>query len=297
MHRDQLTVSLEAVRTLISSQFPEWADEPITPVAGSGTVNAIFRIGACFGARFPLRAGDPGEVEVWLRAEADATAELARVAPVPVPSVVAIGAPGAGYPLPWSVQTWLSGEVATPSGLAASDHFARDLAALLRALRTAPTEGRRFSSGGRGGDLTGQDEWMEICFRESQALLDVGRIRSLWARLRTLPSAGADVMSHGDLIPANLLVDGARLVGLLDGGGFAPADPALDLVAGWHLLDADARAIFRAALGCDALEWGRGAAWALAQAMGLVWYYRETNPTMAELGRSTLTRLLAAPEL
>jgi hypothetical protein len=31
--------------------------------------------------------------------------------------------------------------------------------------------------------------------------------------------------------------------------------------------------------------------------MGLVWYYRESNPTMAGLGRSTLARLLAAPEL
>ena len=38
-------------------------------------------------------------------------------------------------------------------------------------------------------------------------------------------------MSHGDLIPGNVLVNDGRLVGILDCGGFGPADPALDLVA------------------------------------------------------------------
>lgn len=100
-------------------------------------------------------------------------------------------------------------------------------------------------------------------------------------------------MSHRDLIPANLIVRGDRLVGVLDTGAFGPADPALDLVAGWHLLDRDAREVFRMALQPDDLEWTRGAAWALEQAMGLVWYYRSSNPVMSDLGRSTISRLLA----
>ena len=90
----------------------------------------------------------------------------------------------------------------------------------------------------------------------------------------------------------NLLVRGERLVGVLDGGGFGPADPALDLVAGWHLLDRERRAVFRDAVGSDELEWQRGAAWAFEQAIGLVWYYRESNPTMSALGDSTIARLL-----
>ena len=44
----------------------------------------------------------------------------------------------------------------------------------------------------------------------------------------------------------------------------------------------------------DDLEWERGKAWAFQQAMGLVWYYHQTNPTMAALGRRTLTRLRSA---
>ncbi|WFR84638.1 hypothetical protein [Arthrobacter sp. Y-9] len=45
-------------------------------------------------------------------------------------------------------------------------------------------------------------------------------------------------------------------------------------------------------MGVGAEEWERGAGWAFQQAMGLVWYYRESNPDMSELGRSTLDRLL-----
>ena len=34
---------------------------------------------------------------------------------------------------------------------------------------------------------------------------------------------------------------------------------------------------------------------ALAQAMGQVWYYHRTNPTMAAFGRTTLQRLIDDP--
>ena len=80
---------------------------------------------------------------------------------------------------------------------------------------------------------------------------------------------------------------------VLDVGGPAAADPALDLVAAWHLLDDGPRRLLRDDLGRDDLEWERGKAWAFEQAMGLVWYYAETNPTMSRTGRRTLDRLLA----
>jgi aminoglycoside phosphotransferase (APT) family kinase protein len=92
-------------------------------------------------------------------------------------------------------------------------------------------------------------------------------------------------------------VRGAHLVAVLDAGRFGPADPALDLVAVWHLLDRDRRKILRAQLGCGPVEWQRGAAWAFQQAIGLVWYYERTNPAMSALGRSTLSRLMGDPEL
>ncbi|MGI5130373.1 aminoglycoside phosphotransferase family protein [Pseudonocardia sp. CA-107938] len=291
MHVDQITITVEDARRLVDEQFPQWRGLPLRAVASAGTVNAIIRIGDGLTARFPLRGRDPVRVRAELEAEAAAARELAACSPVPTPRPVAIGEPGEGYPLPWSVQTWVPGRVATPHEPAGSTAFARDLAAFISALRAVDTRGRRFAGTGRGGDLRDHDDWMQTCLRESEGLLDVPRLRALWAELRDLPPAGPDVMSHHDLIPGNVLVRDGRLAGVLDGGGFGPADPALDLVAAWHLLDDAPRAELRRLLGCDDVEWARGRAWAFHQAMGLVWYYAETNPPMSALGRSTLDRL------
>jgi hypothetical protein len=51
----------------------------------------------------------------------------------------------------------------------------------------------------------------------------------------------------------------------------------------------------RAAIGADDIEWGRGAAWAFVQAMGLVWYYQRTNPGMSALGRRMHERVTSDP--
>ncbi len=98
-----------------------------------------------------------------------------------------------------------------------------------------------------------------------------------------------------DLIPGNVLVDGRRLAGVIDVGGLGPADPALDLVAAWHLLDVGPRQALRADLGSGDLEWARGAAWALQQALGAGWYYVDSNPAMSSMGLRTLERLVAHP--
>ena len=113
--------------------------------------------------------------------------------------------------------------------------------------------------------------------------------------MRELPRGpGGDVMNHGDLIPGNVLVSSRRLAGVLDVGGLGPADPALDLVAAWHLLQVGPRQVFRDDLGCSDLEWQRGRAWAFEQAMDAVWYYAKTNPAMSQMGRRTLERIQAA---
>lgn len=294
MHPDEIAVSADVARGLIGAQFPQWADLPVRQVPSAGTVNAIFRVGDTLAARFPLRDRDPGVVRATLQREAAAAARLAEHSPVPVPRPVAIGEPGHGYPLPWTVQTWLSGTTATHEDPGGSAAFAQDLAGFIAALRAVDTLGATFQGRGRGGDLRAHDEWMEECFDRSERLLDVPRLRRVWDELRDLPRdpAAPDVMAHGDLIPGNVLVAGGRLAGILDTGGFGPADPALDLVAAWHLLLDEPRRVLRDRLGSGDLEWERGKAWAFEQAMGLPWYYADSNPQMSRLGRRTLDRIL-----
>jgi aminoglycoside phosphotransferase (APT) family kinase protein len=293
MHADQLTVGINTVRELISNQFPEWTGLPITEVASQGTVNALFRIGDQLAARFPLRPAGVDETRRWLESEAEAARELLGRTPFPTPEPVAVGDPGAGFPLPWSVQTWLPGTTATEVDPGESVAFAADLATFIQGVRSIDTRGRRFARLGRGGDLRAHDAWMQTCFQHSENLLDVPRLRRMWAASRELPRVAADVMTHGDLIPGNVLIAKGRLAGVIDVGGLGPADPALDLVGAWHLLKTKPRHVLRERLDCDDLEWQRGKAWAFEQAMGVIWYYVDSNPAMSQMGRRTLDRIMA----
>jgi aminoglycoside phosphotransferase (APT) family kinase protein len=293
MHTGQLSLSCETVRRLVDDQFPQWRTLTVRRVASQGTVNAIFRIGDRFAARFPLEPADPASARCRLESEAEAARELLGRTRFPTPEPVALGGPGPGYPLPWSVQTWLPGVVAADEDPGGSVAFAHDLAEFITDVRAIHPRGRTFRGSGRGGDLQAHDEWVETCFARSEQILDVASLRRMWQALRSLPRGGApDVMTHGDLIPGNALVFNGRLAGILDVGGLGPADPALDLVGAWHLLDAEPRRALREALGCEDLEWERGKAWAFEQAMGAVWYYADSNPAMSAMGRRTIHRIM-----
>lgn len=295
MHSDQITVSVETAARLIAAQFPEWTELPLVPVLPGGTVNTVFRLGEQFLVRFPLRLEEPEVVGRRLKAEAAAAHELFGHTRFATPEPVAIGEPGQGYPMPWAVQTWLPGTPADRLDPGESVGFGLDLADFVRGVRAMDTGGRVFQGTGRGGRISDHDAWVHTCLEHSEGLLDVPLLRGLWEGMRELPRTGdPDLMSHGDLIPGNLLVRDGRLAGVLDVGGLGPADPALDLVCAWHLLEEGPRHAFRKALGSDTPEWERGRAWAFEQALGLVWYYEHSNPTMSRIGRRTLRRITEA---
>lgn len=296
MHAGELPIDATVARDLIGAQFPQWRGLDVRRVTSSGTVNAIFRLGDRLAARFPLRGADPAAIRRELESEAAATRELAAATRFPVPAFVAQGEPGPGYPLPWSVRAWLpgrTGEEDAPSGETA---FASDLAEFITAVRAIGTRGRMFAGRGRGGGLKDHDEWMRTCLRESEGLLDVRRMTRMWTTFRELPREAPDVMSHGDLTPGNVLTAQGHLTGVLDVGSHGAADPALDLISAWNLLEAAPRQALRTALRCTNLEWERSKAWAFEQAMGLVWYYADSNPVMSQLGRTTLDRIMSASE-
>ncbi|WP_179756733.1 aminoglycoside phosphotransferase family protein [Kineococcus aurantiacus] len=291
MHADQVDVDAALVRDLVAAQFPRWADLPVTDLPSAATVNAVFRLGEELVVRLPLRA----EAARQVPAEHAAARELLGRTRFPTPQVVAAGEPGAGYPFAWTVARWIAGTPADEVDTTALDGLALDVAEFVRGVRDLPLHDRRFSGTGRGGDLHAHDAWVGECLDRSAGLLDVGALRALWARYRVLPHVSADVVTHGDLVPGNLLVADGRLAGVLDVGGLGPADPALDLIAGWHLFDGPARERFRTACAVEDLDWVRGQAWAFQQSVGLVQYYERTNPRMSSLGRRTLERVLADP--
>ncbi len=145
MHADELPVSAGLVTELIDAQFPRWRGLPVSRVDSPGTVNAIFRVGDRLAARLPLRGGDPAAARRALESEAAAARELAGATRFPVPEQVALGEPGPGYPLPWSVQRWLPGRTGDEDDPAGSVPFARDLAEFIAGVRAIDPRGRKFS--------------------------------------------------------------------------------------------------------------------------------------------------------
>jgi Phosphotransferase enzyme family len=167
-----------AVRALVAEQFPQWQQLHIQAVPSPGTVNAIFRIGERFVARFPLQPDDGAAVGERLQREAAAAEELTGQTPFATPRPIAIGEPGIGYPLPWSMYTWLPGEPTTAEGSSESDSFATDLSEFIAAVRTIDTRGRIHDGNGRGGELFFHDDWMQECLTHCEGLLDVATLRA-----------------------------------------------------------------------------------------------------------------------
>lgn len=294
MHSGQLEPTAELVAELVGDQFPQWAQLPVRQMSSDGTVNAIFRVGDDLVARLRLQAADPDAARDELRGEATAAGELAKVSPVPTPEPVALGEPGAGYPMPWAVYRWLDGIPASHVDLADSDHWAEDLAGFVLALRRHPNPGLTFSGDNRGGHLRDHDGQVRSWIADGAHLMDTRSLTELWESLIDTPRDQPDGWTHGDLMPGNLLVEDGRLVGVIDVGGFQVADPALDLQPAWNLFSATARSVFRHAIEPTENEWRRGMGWAFAQAIGCLAYYEKTNPVMSRTAHLALTRLLTA---
>ncbi|WP_448319588.1 aminoglycoside phosphotransferase family protein [Streptomyces sp. CO7] len=292
MHPGQLLVTEEQMAALVAAQFPRWRELPVRACPSDGTENALFRIGDDLVARLPLLGDDADAKRQEIRREIDAARRIEGATRVPTPRFAALGGPGPHYPLPWSVYHWIPGTTATAADVHDSTAFAEDLAHFVLQVRALDTEGRTFRGRGRGGVLTAHDDYVAQGLQRSRELIDTHALARLWERLRGTPRTEPDTWTHGDLMPGNLLTDGGRLAGVIDVGQAGVADPALDLQPAWNHLGPTAREAFRLALGADDAAWDRGKGWAFAQAIGCLWYYRETNPVMSDLARSTLLALL-----
>ncbi|MFF4880615.1 aminoglycoside phosphotransferase family protein [Micromonospora sp. NPDC000668] len=293
MHADQVDVTADVVAALVAEQFPEWRALPVRPLPTTGTVNALFRLGAEIVLRFPLQPTAEPELRAELRREQEYARLLGPHLPIAVPEPLGLGEPGEGYLGPWTAYRWIPGEPTQPSRVDDLGAFARDLAGVVIALHGIDTAGRAWPGFGRGGPLAAQDAGVRSALASSGQLTDTARLAEVWDRCRDAPRHDAgDVWIHADLMPGNLLVRDGRLAAVIDLGTVNVGDPAVDLMPAWNLFDAGSRETYRRALGVDDATWERGRGWALVQAINALPYYVETNPVMAAIARRTLLAVL-----
>ncbi|MGI8484639.1 MAG: phosphotransferase, partial [Thermomicrobiales bacterium] len=127
MNTESVTIDVPLVRRLISTQFPQWADLPVTLVEFGGWDNRTFHLGDQMTVRLPSHAAYSLQVEKeqrWLP-------KLAPHLPLPIPVPLAMGKPAEGYPWSWSVYRWLDGETAARAPIDTMRQFAEDVAAFL----------------------------------------------------------------------------------------------------------------------------------------------------------------------
>jgi aminoglycoside phosphotransferase (APT) family kinase protein len=263
---DKPAITPDVVSCLLRQQFPELAHLPVTSVDVDGWDNSSFRIGADFTARLPSADGYAAAVpkeHQWLPV-------LAPGLPLPIPEPVGLGAPGCGFPRPWSVYRWLPGKTASATTVGDLDAFARDVARFLACLQRADSRGGPLAgahSFGRGGPPALYDGDVQAGLESLPADLDRDAVLGLWRTALSTPSAAEPRWFHGDMAPSNLLVQDGRLSAVIDFGTCGIGDPACDLVLAWTFLDTDARDTFRQQLDVDTGTWTRARAWALWKAL------------------------------
>ncbi|MDI6097268.1 aminoglycoside phosphotransferase family protein [Actinoplanes sp. NEAU-A12] len=254
------------VRRLIAAQFPRWSGLPVTPVAVDGWDNRTYRLGDDMTVRLPTADG-------YVPAVAKENAWLPRLAPhlpVTIPSILATGEPGEGYPFPWSVRGWLPGETAAPERIPDMPGFARQVAGFIRALQRCDATGGPGAgahSFHRGCSPASYDEETRRCLTALTGRIDTAHAARVWAAALEAPWRGRPVWFHGDIAPGNLLVVDGRLAAVIDFGTAGVGDPACDLVIAWTTFAGDSREAFRRAVAQDEGMWARARGWALWKAM------------------------------
>lgn len=291
---DEVKFEQNLVRALLRDQHPDLADLELRDVDG-GWDNQQFRLGEQLAVRLPRTERAPALLhteQTWLPV-------LAERLPLPTPTPVRVGRPSNLFDHTWTIARWVEGEPADRAPITRIE-AAETLAGFLRALHhQAPADAPANPS--RGIPLAGlprADGWFEVIADHP----DADAAREVWEKAVAAQAwHGPPLWLHGDLHPANVVVQDGTLAGVIDFGEMCAGDPATDLSAAWILLPAGAASSFFDAYGhVDEATVARARGWAVLRALNLIAIGRNGRlglpggkPTWEPAGYATLERALS----
>lgn len=236
------SLTREAAEQLVAAQHPDLAELGLGE-RYDGWDMSTFRVGDELAVRLPRHVGAVESLE----AEARWLGELSAAWTFPIPSVLRRGKPGAGYPWPWSIVTWLSGDIAANHPLDASEGpvVARALAEIHQpAPEDAPfNQNQSVAMAAREDELlpaievlatAGTDHERPTARGPGGITCDIEKLRDMWREACDAPALEHDaqperVWCHADLHGNNVLSDSGRFAGIIDWADMASCDPAVDL--------------------------------------------------------------------
>ena len=286
----EFDIDAALVGSLLAEQHPDLAVLGLTEL-DAGWDNSLWRLGDRLVVRLPRRAAAvPLAVHEhrWLPTVA------ARL-PLPVPTPVRVGVASSCFPWPWSVVPWIDGIPGDRAALSDPDGSAVRLGRFLAALHEpAPPEAPRNPY--RGVPIIERAAAFEDRMATCASQLDAAALRSTWQSACNAPLwRNVPVWLHGDLHPANMLVDGGVLAGVIDFGDMCAGDPATDLAGAWMLLPTASLGAFLHAYGpVDDALLARARGWAVLFGLMLLGIGLADKPTYEPVARATLARATAA---
>lgn len=284
MHVNEVDTDVSLVRRLLATQFPQWADLHIEFVRSAGTSNALYRLGNDMVVRLPRIP----KASLQVQKEQQWLPQLAPHLPLAIPTPLAMGIPGEGYPWDWSIYQWLEGETMSINNVA-DPQQAIDLAHFLKALHQIDTTGApppEEHNSTRGEHLITRDEQTRGLIAQLKDTFDAEAMTKIWdAALNAPVWDKPPVWVHGDLLQGNILIQNGRLSAVIDFGLLGIGDPACDVMAAWTLLSSETRQLFRETLEVDDATWLRARGWALWAGMVAYPYYKLSNPTLAGIAQ------------
>jgi aminoglycoside phosphotransferase (APT) family kinase protein len=291
MRNDKLIINAALAHRLVATQFPQWKDLPVHPVAVGGWDNRTFHLGNQMLVRMPSAKQYAMKVEKeqkWLP-------RLAPLLPLPIPAPLAMGEPSDSYPWHWSIYRWIEGETAAIAPVTNMCDFATSLAHFLTVLqRIDTTDGPiDLESFSYIGALASYDAQTRQAISILQDKVDADAATEVWERALKTTWQRSLVWVHGDISAANLLVKEGKLSAVIDFGGLGVGDPACDLVIAWKFFQGKSRKTFREMVPLDAGTWARGRGWALWKALIIAAGLVETNAIEAAHSWYTIDEVLS----
>lgn len=196
--------------------------------------------------------------------------KLSQYLSVKIPSPIKEGVPSEIFPYPFYIYKWIPGDSANELHLETHDlnHIAKQLASFLKELQSinisGPPPGRHNGWGGDHVSVKNDNTRKQI--KELSEIIDSNKAIMLWEQACKTKWKKPLVWIHGDFSAGNIILEGNNLTAVIDFGGTAMGDPAMDLQIAWFFLDVDSRKIFRDEMNIDDETWLRGRAWALWKA-------------------------------